>query len=196
MSTLKIFDPTFLPHASVDIELMLNPGEGIVLTGENGLGKTTLLEKIYETNLETKVLIQQKMLDHFYDRTLKKTKEIFFEARSINIQSKLFCELWIGLGLAGKEDRKISHLSGGESQSLKICFGLVQNSSLYFLDEPSQFLDSSKKIFLINILDKLRTQRKTIVMVEHDLDWISPNWQIQQLSIQNKCLKKVTQWST
>jgi ABC-type Mn/Zn transport systems, ATPase component len=57
---------------------------------------------------------------------------------------------------------------------------LVQNASIYFMDEPFQGVDATTEIAIINILKELRKAGKTLVVVHHDLqtvpeyfDWVT-----------------------
>ena len=147
MYKFQLTDPYFLPHSGCDIELSLTPGELVMLVGENGIGKTTLVRRFWEEASVSMTLIEQKPLDVFYDRSLKKIKEVFLSSQEGNISGKFFLNLWKRFGLEQKENRLHSSLSGGEGQALKICLGLARESDLYLLDEPSQFLDQSMKKF-------------------------------------------------
>ena len=84
------------------------------------------------------------------------------------------------VGLDGFENRKIQALSGGQQQRIFLARALVQNASIYFMDEPFQGVDASTEIAIINILKELRKAGKTVVVVHHDLqtvpeyfDWVT-----------------------
>src|SRR3989344_5468391 len=148
MYNLKVNDPHFLPHCGCDIELTIKPGECAVIVGENGLGKTTLIRHFYEQQNKQAVLIEQKPLDLFYDRSLGRVKEIFLTSGNDFIDRDFFDRCWSSLGLNLKHERFLATLSGGEGQALKICLGLTQKVPILFLDEPSQFLDTHSKVVL------------------------------------------------
>ncbi|MEQ6207847.1 metal ABC transporter ATP-binding protein [Enterococcus mundtii] len=67
------------------------------------------------------------------------------------------------------ENRQISELSGGQLQRIFIARALAQGAEWIFLDEPFVGIDavSERKIFAI--LDELKNEGKTIVIVHHDL---------------------------
>ncbi|WP_158997057.1 ABC transporter ATP-binding protein [Pigmentibacter ruber] len=65
----------------------------------------------------------------------------------------------------------ISELSGGQRQRAWIGLALAQNSQCLFLDELTTYLDIRHQIEILNLLKNInQEQRKTIVMVHHDLN--------------------------
>ena len=67
-------------------------------------------------------------------------------------------------------DRLTSTLSGGEAQRIQLASSLGSHlvGALYVLDEPSVGLHSRDTARLIRIMEELRDQGNTIVVVEHD----------------------------
>ena len=66
-----------------------------------------------------------------------------------------------------------SQLSGGERKLLDIACALVKNFELILLDEPSAGVTPKTKKVLINIIKTLKKQKKTILIVEHDINFLS-----------------------
>ncbi|MBO0481844.1 metal ABC transporter ATP-binding protein [Candidatus Enterococcus courvalinii] len=75
----------------------------------------------------------------------------------------------VKVGMEKFADRQISELSGGQLQRVFIARALTQGAEWIFLDEPFVGIDavSEKKIF--SILQELRAEGKTILIVHHDL---------------------------
>jgi ABC-type multidrug transport system ATPase subunit len=195
MYRFSLSDPQFLPHLACEVEFSVNHGELFCLLGENGLGKTSLMEKIFKKNLSHVAMVHQRPQDFFYDRELSKIKEIFFQSNLKEISQSKFQEYWKLFKLHEKEKRFLSSLSGGESQMLKLCLGLSVLRDVYFLDEPSQFLDDVSKVKLSEIIADLLKESKSIIMIEHDFSWVKLPMTICQLEIKNHHLSRGRTWS-
>jgi len=66
------------------------------------------------------------------------------------------------VGMLAFKNRQISQLSGGQQQRIFLARALVQNASIYFMDEPFQGVDATTEIAIINILKELRKAGKTV----------------------------------
>ncbi len=66
-------------------------------------------------------------------------------------------------------DRRITELSGGELQLCVLASAIAQNAGIILLDEPTKGLDLRYQQMLMQILDDLRRQGRTIISVTHDL---------------------------
>jgi len=65
-------------------------------------------------------------------------------------------------------DRELNELSGGELQRVAIAATLVNDASLYVIDEPSSFLDVKQRLNVAKTVSNLGDDRQ-VLMVEHDL---------------------------
>ncbi|HVK02953.1 MAG TPA: metal ABC transporter ATP-binding protein [Armatimonadaceae bacterium] len=82
----------------------------------------------------------------------------------------------------GMEDfaaRQISQLSGGQQQRVFLARALAQEARMYFMDEPFAGVDATTERAIIGILQRLRDDGKTVLVVHHDLqtapeyfDWV------------------------
>ena len=75
----------------------------------------------------------------------------------------------------GMEDfaaRQISQLSGGQQQRVFLARALVQDARLYLMDEPFQGVDAKTERAIVTVLQELRAQGKTVVVVHHDLETV------------------------
>lgn len=195
MYKFKISDPHFLPHCACEVELSLNPGEILTLVGENGIGKSTLMYRLWQSGLKDMTYVEQRPLDYFYDRPLSTIKNVLLKARPAKMNEEFFHSLWKRFGLEQKESRMHSSLSGGEGQALKICLTLAQESPFYLLDEPSQFLDVSMKKILGDVVSELRARQKAVLLVEHDQEWITSPARFVRLGLVDGTLKEVSAWT-
>lgn len=83
------------------------------------------------------------------------------------------------VGMENYQQRQISQLSGGQQQRVFLARALTQNADIYFLDEPFAGVDASTEKAIVQILQKLSKEGKTIIVVHHDLqsvetyfDWV------------------------
>jgi manganese/zinc/iron transport system ATP- binding protein len=83
------------------------------------------------------------------------------------------------VGMADYARRQISQLSGGQQQRVFLARALAQEASLYFMDEPFAGVDAATEKAIITLLNDLKAQRKTVLVVHHDLqtvreyfDWV------------------------
>ncbi|GAB1422365.1 hypothetical protein MASR2M15_25950 [Anaerolineales bacterium] len=67
-------------------------------------------------------------------------------------------------------DRPVDTLSGGQRQRAWIAMALAQQTDVLLLDEPTTYLDMAYQIDVLDLLDDLNEQGRTIIMVLHDLN--------------------------
>jgi excinuclease ABC subunit A len=97
----------------------------------------------------------------------------YFENIS-NIKTKLLTLKKVGLGYI-KIGQQATTLSGGEAQRIKLAKELSKRSTgktLFILDEPTTGLHFADIELLMNVLNRLKEQGNTIVVIEHNLDVI------------------------
>ncbi len=182
-----------LAHLKTDLNIILSPGRPVVLTGENGIGKSTFLRHFHEKN--SGVFCDQKPLDIFFDRKVLRYREILQSSSSV-IDNEFFDQFWKASGLSEKEDRSLSHLSGGEAQLLKLISVCSAVSDVYLLDEPGQYLDREKKKLLGQLVANLTLKKKSLLIVEHDCSWLPAGVMVKELQIDQDVLKEKSSWTT
>ena len=67
-------------------------------------------------------------------------------------------------------DRPVDTLSGGQRQRAWIAMALAQQTDILLLDEPTTFLDLAYQMDVLDLLENLNQEGRTIVMVLHDLN--------------------------
>ncbi|HEX8042391.1 ABC transporter ATP-binding protein [Candidatus Deferrimicrobium sp.] len=77
-------------------------------------------------------------------------------------------DLLASMGLAGKEDRLPSQLSGGESQRVAIARALVHDPPVLLADEPTGNLDSATGEQILELFSEWHGRGKTVLMVTHN----------------------------
>ena len=66
--------------------------------------------------------------------------------------------------------RQISQLSGGQQQRMFIARALAQGAELMLMDEPLTGLDAPSQEGILNLLDRLKQEKVTVLVATHDLD--------------------------
>jgi excinuclease ABC subunit A len=91
-----------------------------------------------------------------------------------SLKKKLGTLVDVGLGYI-KLGQASPTLSGGESQRVKLAYELEKSSTsntLYLLDEPTTGLSTFDISHLLDVLNKLIEQGNTVVVIEHNLDFV------------------------
>ncbi len=67
------------------------------------------------------------------------------------------------------QNQQIGQLSGGQQQRTFLARALAQKADIYFMDEPLAGVDAATERTIIALLQELRDQGKTVIVVHHDL---------------------------
>ena len=174
-----------LENFNLDIEV----GSLMALVGPNGAGKSTLIKTILkflkqitgEIKINGKSLAyvpQRNSVDWDFPTTLFDVVEMGCYGRvglfkRVNKEEKQKVLKAIEqVGMLDFKDRQISELSGGQQQRTFIARALVQEADIYLMDEPFQGVDSTTEKSIVNILKKLKSEGKTLIVVHHDLQTV------------------------
>jgi lipoprotein-releasing system ATP-binding protein len=190
----KSFDGT---KVLKEINLSINQGEIISISGPSGAGKTTLLNilgtiETPDDNNDSKLMICERDIFELNDKELSsfRNKNIGFVFQFHELLPEFTClenvclPAWIGnnnnikeraislfkeLGLIDKLDKKPATLSGGERQRVSVARALINNPKIILADEPSGNLDSKNSEILYDIFFDLRKKINcTFVIVTHN----------------------------
>jgi manganese/zinc/iron transport system ATP- binding protein len=74
------------------------------------------------------------------------------------------------VGMADLAQRQISQLSGGQQQRVFLARALAQNARVYLMDEPFVGVDATTERAIVTLLQALRDEGRTVIVVHHDLD--------------------------
>ena len=174
-----------LENFNLDVEA----GSLMALVGPNGAGKSTLIKTILkflkqitgEIKINGKTLAyvpQRNSVDWDFPTTLFDVVEMGCYGRvglfkRVNKEEKQKVLKAIEqVGMLDFKDRQISELSGGQQQRAFIARALVQEADIYLMDEPFQGVDSTTEKSIVDILKKLKSEGKTLIVVHHDLQTV------------------------
>ena len=180
-----------------DIDLDVPPGVLLSIVGPNGAGKTTLIKAILGLVRPAagNVLIYDKPYDaqrrivgyvpqrgsvdwDFPTNVLDVVMMGCYGAlgwvrRPGKKEHELAMQALEKVGMEAYTTRQISQLSGGQQQRVFLARALVQDATIYLMDEPFQGVDATTERAIVTLLQELRANGKTVVVVHHDLQTVT-----------------------
>lgn len=78
--------------------------------------------------------------------------------------------------LTGEADRPIGALSGGQRQRVLIARALLQDAQVILLDEPATGLDARAQHDLLDVVDDLKREGRTVIATTHDLNCLTDHF--------------------
>jgi putative ABC transport system ATP-binding protein len=192
-----------------NVNLKVEKSEFTVISGPSGAGKTTLLNIVGGIDKPTsgKIVVFGEDLGAKNEDFLAsfRNNNVGFVFQSYNLVSTLtlaeniafpmewsrkpekhvkerVTELLDIVGLENRADHFPFQLSGGEQQRVAFARALANDPPLLLVDEPTGNLDTKTSLKIIQMLQRLKGDRKTIIVVTHDE-------RIIQLADQKLCLE-------
>ncbi|MHB1453182.1 MAG: ABC transporter ATP-binding protein [Saccharofermentanales bacterium] len=189
-------------YALDDVSFSVSSGDFIVICGETGCGKTTLLKM-----LKREITPQGELSGEIYYNGIKMPEVedraaaceigyVYQNPESQIVTDKVWHELAFGLenmglptpvirrrtgeiaGFLGIENwfrKDTAHLSGGQKQLLNLASIMVMQPKVIILDEPTSQLDPIAASEFIGTLQKInRELGMTVILVEHRLEDVFP----------------------
>ena len=158
-------------------DLLIRHGERVVIIGNNGTGKSTLIKlllKEYTVDSGTAELGSAVKLGYLPQNVTFANEELtvlecFRENKTISEgKAREFLARFMFYG--ENVFKKVRNLSGGEKSRLKLCFLLYEDVNVLILDEPTNHLDIDSRETLEEALGNFEG---TILFVSHDRYFIN-----------------------
>lgn len=176
----------------------INQGEILSIIGPNGSGKSTLLKAIsgFIPYHQGHITLNQQSLKKMKSKEIARIMCMLNQKN--NVPNDMTVEELVSYGryphkkwyeklnhndkeiiewalektyVSHYRDRKITALSGGESQRVWIAMALAQRPKVLLLDEPTTYLDIAHQHEVLELVRELNNEMKmTVVMVLHDLN--------------------------
>jgi molybdate transport system ATP-binding protein len=172
-------------NMNLDVDLSIQEGEFLTLSGKSGSGKTTILrilaglesakgdiqvkDKIWLDNKKSLAPQKREIGFVFQDYALFANMTIEKNLLFVENDKQLAKHLLELTELIELKDRYPNTLSGGQKQRVSICRALMKKPKILLLDEPLSALDPKMRTKLQNEILTLHKEFKTTtIMVSHD----------------------------
>lgn len=179
-----------------DITFDIPKGKLVGIIGPNGAGKSTLLKGILELlpRISGKIAIlgsdYKSAKKHLGYVPQRESVDWDFPTNALDVvmmgryghlgwfkrpgarerDTAMLCLKKVGL--EDFSNRQISQLSGGQQQRVFLARALAQEADLYLMDEPFAAVDAATEKAIITLLNELKEQGKTVLVVHHDLSTV------------------------
>ena len=182
------------------INLKLDLGEFVAITGESGSGKSTLLNVIsgLDSYEEGEMYIDGKETSHYTEIDFEKYRKKYISnifqnfnlVNSYTVKQNVELVLLLNgyqkkeatskslqlikeVGLSKYKNTKVSKLSGGQKQRVAIARALAKDTPIIIADEPTGNLDSRSAKGILELLHNI-TKDKLVVIVTHNYEQVAP----------------------
>ena len=179
------------------LELKVFEGEFVAIMGPSGSGKSTAMNLVGSLDIPThgSIHLDEKDISELSESDLAQVrgKKIGFIFQSFNLIPNLTVKenvmlpmMFQGTSIEEREDKaeellklvelydRMDHypgeISGGQMQRVAIARSLANDPEVILADEPTGNLDTKTGTIVMDFLDKLNKEGKTVIMVTHDPD--------------------------
>ena len=183
-----------------DVDLTIRPGESLVVLGANGSGKSTLLNLLDGLYFPTggtisafgEPLTEEALRRDEFNFAFRRRVGLVFQDSDVQLFSAsvldevAFAPLQLGLDrqevgrrveqalqalrIEKLRNRAPHRLSGGEKRRVALASLLSLDPQVWLLDEPTTGLDPRSQSWLVEFIQKLHAEGKTVVTATHNLE--------------------------
>jgi putative ABC transport system ATP-binding protein len=186
---------TSVVHALDGVDLEIQRGEFVAITGASGSGKSTLMHLVgcLDRPSAGRIIFDGRDISALSDRQLAdiRNRQIGFVFQTFNLINRVSALDNVGVplfyarqantreparralervGLAARATHRSNELSGGERQRVAIARAIVNDPPLLLADEPTGNLDSQTGQQIMELFHTLNAQGVTILVVTHEYE--------------------------
>ena len=186
--TKKYGEGEGLTYALNDVSLSIRRGEFVTIIGESGSGKSTLLNMLGAIDFPSNgnIIVNGRDITKFKEKELTQYRknevgfvyQFFYLVTDITALQNVMLvngykhkeqaeKLLDKVGLLEKKDKFPRQLSGGQQQRVAIARALNKEGDLLLLDEPTGALDEASGIKILELIQTIHDEGKTIILVTH-----------------------------